>query len=252
MIKSRIKNRILAATIILLALTLQVNAENRLSVVRQSPDQISIELQNSEPVSAIQFSVNARGSITLANLTMGSRAASNGWELYPYQKDDSTWNVVMLSAPRKPFESGNGTLVRINFSKDFSKPADSNIVFLSRTEIVNPQARILSLFVGRLAWSATELSRPAVFSLGQNFPNPFNPSTTISYKLGHAANVRLVIYDVAGREIKRLVSQYQFPGQYAVTWTSADESGRNVPSGMYIARLQVESESSIRKMVLTR
>src|SRR3989337_192542 len=130
MVKNRIQNRILAATITLLALTLSIHGENRLSVVRKAPDQISIELQNSEPVSAIQFSVNARGSISFADLNMGSRAASNGWELYPYQKDDSTWNVVMLSAPRNPFESGNGTLVQINFSKDFSKSADSNIVFL--------------------------------------------------------------------------------------------------------------------------
>lgn len=230
----------------------QLQAENTLNLTRESSNRIAVQLRNHDPVSGIQFAVHVRGSIRFAELLIGDRAAADGWELYSHQKNDSTWNVVLLSPFRKPFENGNGDLVTMTIAHDPFKSSDSNVVFLTRTEIVNPDAQILQLTVGRLAWSTVEISTPVIFSLGQNFPNPFNPSTTISYRLEHAANVRLVIYDVAGREIKRIVSQYQFPGQYAVTWTSADESGRNVPSGVYIARLQVENESSIRKMVLTR
>lgn len=249
---SSILKRNLVILIVVASITVQLRSENVLNVTREISDRIAINLQNSEPVSAIQFSVNVRGTVRFAELVIGNRAASNGWQMYPHQKDDSTWNVVLLSPFKKPFDNGNGDLVTITMVKDSRKSADSNIVFLTRTEVVNPDAQILQLTVAGLAWSATEVSAPALFSLGQNFPNPFNPSTTLSYKLDQPANVRLVIYDVAGREIKRLVGQYQFPGQYSVTWASTDESGKSVPSGMYVARLQVENETAIRKMVLTK
>ncbi|MBI3112071.1 MAG: T9SS type A sorting domain-containing protein [Ignavibacteriales bacterium] len=252
MFESAKRNRILAATMTLAALTMAAVAENRLSVTRQASNQISIEFQNSEPVSGIQFSVNARGNIKFAALAAGARTTSQGWELYPYQKDDSTWNVVMLSPFRKPLESGKGALVQIDFLKDNDKSADSNIVFLSRTEIVDPQAQILSLVVGRLAWSMNDGEQTVLFALAQNFPNPFNPTTSLSYRLDRPAQVRLTIYDITGREVKNLVSQYQFEGQYTISWESTDNAGIRVPSGTYFARLQVENESAMRKMVLMK
>lgn len=246
------RKRILAATIMLAALTMAAVAENRLTVTRQESNQISIELQNSEPVSGIQFSVNARGNIKFAGLTAGARSSSQRWEIYPYQKNDSTWNVVMLSPFRKPLESGKGSLVQIDFLNDNDKSADSNIVFLSRTEIVDPQAQVLSLVVGRLAWSTNDGEQPVLFALAQNFPNPFNPTTSLSYRLDRPARVRLTVYDVTGREVKNLVSQFQFEGQYTISWESTDNAGIRVPSGTYFARLQVENESAIRKMVLMK
>ena len=52
------------------------------------------------------------------------------------------------------------------------------------------------------------------FALGQNFPNPFNPSTILTYRLKVPAQVRLSIFDITGREVTRLVDQYQYVGEY--------------------------------------
>jgi tetratricopeptide (TPR) repeat protein len=80
---------------------------------------------------------------------------------------------------------------------------------------------------------------PAGFALESNYPNPFNPSTQISYSLLETGKVSLVIYDVLGREIATLADGYQQAGRYTVTWNSTQNSGIPVSSGVYFARLRV-------------
>ncbi len=77
----------------------------------------------------------------------------------------------------------------------------------------------------------TEIEKEKVLGLA-SYPNPFNPSTTLSYDLPKDARVRLVIYDVLGREVARLVDKRLEAGYHSVIW-----NGRGVPTGLYIARL---------------
>ncbi len=83
-----------------------------------------------------------------------------------------------------------------------------------------------------------KVAPPTGFGLEANYPNPFNPSTQISYSLPEAAQVLLVIYDVLGREIATLAKEYHQAGRYTVVWNS-QSSGVPVSSGMYFARLKV-------------
>ena len=69
-------------------------------------------------------------------------------------------------------------------------------------------------------------------------PNPFNPATTIRYEVPTAAQVRLMVYDVLGREVTVLVDERREPGCYAVTWDGRDAAGRLVASGVYVVRLE--------------
>jgi hypothetical protein len=93
---------------------------------------------------------------------------------------------------------------------------------------------------------------PANALLG-NYPNPFNPQTTIRYQLSASGVVRLTIYDMLGREVARLVNAVQPIGSYSVDW-----NGRGVASGVYLARLTVSNESGrdvyhqTQKLVLAR
>jgi hypothetical protein len=89
--------------------------------------------------------------------------------------------------------------------------------------------------------SQVPLENPASFELGTNYPNPFNPSTQISYSLADPGIVSLVIYDVLGREIATLANGNQQAGHYNVNWNSQN-SGTPVSSGMYFARLRVLNE----------
>ncbi len=94
---------------------------------------------------------------------------------------------------------------------------------------------------------------PAVFlELGQNHPNPFNPSTTISYNLPAASFVSLEIYDVAGRKVRTLVRDIQAPGSKQLEWNGFDDAGSRVVSGVYFYRLRAGKEELTRKMVIMR
>jgi Secretion system C-terminal sorting domain len=95
-------------------------------------------------------------------------------------------------------------------------------------------------------------NNPRQFSLSQNYPNPFNPSTTIKYKVpstvkGETSNVKLVVFDVLGREVATLVNQEQQAGNYEVEF---DASG--ISSGTYFYRITSGEFSASKKMILLR
>jgi 3',5'-cyclic AMP phosphodiesterase CpdA len=92
-----------------------------------------------------------------------------------------------------------------------------------------------------------EVVIPEDFALLQNYPNPFNPTTRIDYGLPEAQAVRLVVYDVLGRQVEVLVDGFQQAGLHSVAW-SAD----HLPSGMYLYSLQTGSTTLHRSMVLAK
>jgi hypothetical protein len=93
-------------------------------------------------------------------------------------------------------------------------------------------------------------SVPEKFSLEQNYPNPFNPVTNIKYNLPNEGFVKIVIYDLLGREIQTLVNEIKKSGKYNVEF-----NGTQYPSGVYLYRIQVEGEKSftaVKRMVLIK
>lgn len=94
---------------------------------------------------------------------------------------------------------------------------------------------------------ADEMAVPLVYSLGQNFPNPFNPSTTISFALPEQARVKLVVYDINGRIVSRLIDEERSPGNYEVVWEAAD-----VASGSYFVRFSTPAFTGTRKIMLLK
>ncbi len=82
-----------------------------------------------------------------------------------------------------------------------------------------------------------ELALPLHFDLEQNFPNPFNPSTTITYSLPTGCQVKLQVFDILGQEVATLVDKHIEAGIHKVTWNGKDKTGRTVSSGIYIYRI---------------
>lgn len=93
---------------------------------------------------------------------------------------------------------------------------------------------------------------PFIFELQPNYPNPFNPATHIHYSLPRQAHVALVIYDVKGRQVRRLVELEHLAGAYSAIWNGADDQGRQVGSGTYLYQLTAGENVVTRKMVLMR
>jgi len=103
------------------------------------------------------------------------------------------------------------------------------------------------------AAKAAVQTRPEAFALADNFPNPFNPMTTIQYALPRAADVELTVYNVVGQPVRRLVAEYQSAGRYAVEWDATDDSGHSLSAGMYLYRLQAGGEFlKVKKMLLLK
>ena len=90
------------------------------------------------------------------------------------------------------------------------------------------------------------------FGLDQNTPNPFNPSTTIRYTLSGASQVNLAIYNVLGQQVRVLVNSAQAVGVHQVVWDGRDAFGRGVSTGLYLYRLQAESEVAVGKMMFAK
>ena len=103
------------------------------------------------------------------------------------------------------------------------------------------------------AAKAVVQTRPEAFSLADNFPNPFNPATTIQYALPQAADVELTVYNVVGQPVRRLVAEHQSAGRYAVEWDATNDSGHSLSSGMYFYRLQAAGQfREVKKMLLLK
>ena len=100
----------------------------------------------------------------------------------------------------------------------------------------------------------TSLARsvlPTEFNLAQNFPNPFNPNTTIRFSLPTATGWDLTIYNVSG-QIVRHYSGTSPAGSVDINWDATDKSGVQVASGVYFYKLTAGEYSSTRKMLLMK
>ena len=93
---------------------------------------------------------------------------------------------------------------------------------------------------------------PVAFGLDQNHPNPFNPTTIITYDVPEAGEVRLEIYSLTGARVRTLVSEMHQAGSYQVTWDGRNNSGEQVTSGMYLYRMASRDFHQAKKMLLVR
>lgn len=137
-----------------------------------------------------------------------------------------------------------------------------SVVFRTKTEIEDTYVEVGASEVrdGNYAINQVALpaplqiqTRPEAFALKDNYPNPFNPATTIKYALPEAAFVKLEIYNVVGQVVRTLVAEHQNAGRYVVQWDASNESGQNLSSGIYFYRLVAGSEFlEVKKMLLLK
>jgi hypothetical protein len=93
---------------------------------------------------------------------------------------------------------------------------------------------------------------PDAYRLGDNYPNPFNPQTTIAFDLPETQGVRLAVFDVRGRRVRVLVDQPLEAGSHTVVWDGTDGQGRRVASGVYLYRIEAGPLHETRRMLLVK
>ena len=144
--------------------------------------------------------------------------------------------------------SGDGDIVRLVFRvlRDFEDNA--------RFEIANGLVFDPSQLANPLAGGVLDIqTTPTEFALLQNFPNPFNPETTIGYELAESADVTLQIYNVVGQVVRTLmVAEPQSVGRYQVRWDGMDDRGMPVSSGIYFYQISAGKFQDVRKLMLLK
>jgi len=93
---------------------------------------------------------------------------------------------------------------------------------------------------------------PKTFTLGANYPNPFNPMTKISFALPEAQDVTLAVYSLDGRKVATLLHEARGAGEHEVVWMGRDDAGQTVSSGTYFYRIDAGPYSQVRKMTLMK
>ena len=131
-----------------------------------------------------------------------------------------------------------------------------------RTKVVGKVARPVNLIYqfynteGALISQGTQSimldAIPEIFALHQNYPNPFNPVTTINYDLSQQTYVNLMIYDILGREVVKLVSEEIPAGYQSVIWNTRNSFGQPVSAGIYFYQIQTKDFVKTKKMVLLK
>ena len=196
--------------------------------------------------------VPASGRDTLANnisyqgtiqIEGASLQSANSWQLFTVSTGDFiSLDTSLARAAREPSgdlpENGflrlaQGSLL-IDAGMDFGLPYRGAAPDLGAFESDYPTA-------------VTEADEPSGFPLLANCPNPFNPSTVITYELPEAAAVRITVYDLLGREVATLVNERQSGGRYTVEFHAA-----GLASGPYLCRLIAGEHLMVRKLVLAR
>jgi hypothetical protein len=100
--------------------------------------------------------------------------------------------------------------------------------------------------------SLSNTTIPNQFELYQNYPNPFNPITTLRYDLPEQASVKIIIYDMLGRQVRMLINQTQDAGFKSVIWEGTNDFGKTVSAGIYLYQIKAKGFVQTRKMVLLK
>ncbi|MCH2650946.1 MAG: T9SS type A sorting domain-containing protein, partial [Candidatus Marinimicrobia bacterium] len=93
---------------------------------------------------------------------------------------------------------------------------------------------------------------PTEYSLGNNYPNPFNPITKFTYSIPEDVRVRITVYDIQGRAVKTLVDSDQSAGYKSIQWNATNNAGAPVSAGLYFYRIQSSNFSQTKKMIFLK
>lgn len=141
------------------------------------------------------------------------------WQYVDSQTDETLYEAEFLTSTYGYIAGGNGTILKYN-------PVSS---------------------IG-----SRSIYHPSTIKLFSNYPNPFNPGTNIEYQINISGLVNLEIYDIQGRKVRTLISDYQKPGYYKYFWDGKNDLGKGVSSGTYFYQLEVDDYIVSKRMILMK
>ena len=163
-------------------------------------------------------------------------------------------NPSIFSVDTTTFTIMSGESFTLNVSFSPNQPgAVSGMLLIASNDPATDTLRVNLTGMGDVpVGTRAQLEIPKVFSVSPNYPNPFNPSTTIRYQLPVASNAELVIYNLLGSKVRTLLTGKKEAGSYEVEWDGTNDVGVPVTSGVYVYRFTAGSYQMVRKMILVK
>jgi len=209
-------------------------------IVAEPGDTISIPINLYEDSllsldATIEFPENTLEFINISNLEI-----AENFELLFYSRN----NVIKIGAYTANPVQINGEFINLNF-RVIGRRSNVELVSLKRLQINNCSIEnaITELVVSGIAPDQTTIK------FVENFPNPFNPSTIISYEISQPGNIIIIIFNILGQEIKMLLNEKQNPGYHQIVWNGNDTFGKSVANGIYLYRI-IFNDQIVEKMML--
>jgi hypothetical protein len=205
---------------------------------------VVVNFDQQSPVELASFAGEVAKDNVVLNWSTASQTNNAGFRVLR-STDQENYELV------SELISGAGTtdvLMPYSFT-DISLPAAEQVFYV--LEQIDLDGTIHRSNPIEVVLGARFLNLPSEFASAV-YPNPFNPATTISYDMPVEGNVSIVIYDAIGQEIRQLVNSGHSAGRYSLQWDAKDALGRNVGSGVYIAKIKAGTFSATQKMLLLK
>lgn len=166
------------------------------------------------------------------------------------QTETIGFNIQRSKQQRGPWQTINEQIIRISPSAEYS--------FIDNSPLQPGQYfyRLTALSANGTVTHhdpiQVDVSKPSDFALLNNYPNPFNPATTIPFVLPETEKVNISIYNHSGQHVITLTDQTYSPGSHKIHWDARDKHGNRIPTGMYLCSMQAGSFYKVRKLVLIK
>lgn len=271
------KRKLLVASVLVMflipAMSLAANVD-KLSAVKALPAGnfeviVPLEVANTQDLVALDIPLEYSEGAVLDRVEFTDRVSHFDFKHASIDNENRQVIIGMISMvtnDRPDLATGTGVVANLVFKLDptvdkvelkafeTQNPNHSLTYYYNDYSTGRPEVKVVrpELNFASIAYSGGGEAVPTEYALNQNWPNPFNPETTVSFALPEAGEVEVTVFNVLGQQVKTLASGHHEAGTYEVIWDGADESGSKVASGIYFYRAKINDFAKTRKMVLLK
>jgi len=240
-------------TLLILMLSLGLTHTSYSGIIKSNednnPNAVEITIHSDVDIYGVQFDLDYDNN--LLSLSEGQiTSLVNSADVYSKVIEPGKARVIMFSMQGDKIMSSSNSVSSV-----------INIAFDTMDGISNANIAISNLILAGANGVSVDCEKessydinfmPQETSLEKNYPNPFNPSTTIPFNITQAGNVVLNVYDMSGSLVKTLASDYKEAGSYKVIWNGLNNDGQQVASGQYILKMSAPNYSNTLQMTFIK
>ncbi|MEE2876338.1 MAG: T9SS type A sorting domain-containing protein [Candidatus Neomarinimicrobiota bacterium] len=227
---------------------------------------LQVMVLDNEPLRGFQFTLMEESQKALEFEWARAIGKSDGWQVWDIRHPDGSVTLFGFDIDGGETQAGTeGVFLEVMFTVAKMLPSYVSFYLGKEKEVIlsdNDGENIICSYPDRdnpltveVNWLENQIGIeliPPRFALHPGFPNPFNPSTTIQFDLPMDSNVRISVYDIAGREIAVLTEERFRSGKYSIEWRGITDSGQWAPSGIYYIKLTTGEFSQTHKLTLLK